>query len=119
VRASVRLTPRARAARIDGVEGGLLKVAVTAPAAENQANEALLRLLAKVAPAAYQLIDRRGCQEPQQDRAHRRGAGGLDDAARRASEFLLDLSLPQGLTRGSINSFNLFVDGRVKPGQGE
>ncbi|HEU0218173.1 MAG TPA: DUF167 domain-containing protein [Stellaceae bacterium] len=46
-RLAVRLTPRARAARIDGIEGGRLKVAVTAPPAENQANEALLRLLAK------------------------------------------------------------------------
>jgi hypothetical protein len=43
----VRLTPRARAARIDGIEDGRLKVAVTAPPAENQANDALLRLLAK------------------------------------------------------------------------
>jgi uncharacterized protein YggU (UPF0235/DUF167 family) len=43
----VRLTPRARAARIGGVEGGVLKIAVTAPAAENQANEALLRLLSR------------------------------------------------------------------------
>jgi len=47
VRLAVRLTPRARAARIDGIEGGRLKVTVTAPPAENQANEALLRLLAK------------------------------------------------------------------------
>ena len=43
----MRLTPRARAARIGGVEGGVLKIAVTAPAAENQANEALLRLLSR------------------------------------------------------------------------
>ncbi|HWB50707.1 MAG TPA: DUF167 domain-containing protein [Stellaceae bacterium] len=47
VRLAVRLTPRARAARIDGVEGGMLKVAVTAPPADNRANDALLRLLAQ------------------------------------------------------------------------
>jgi hypothetical protein len=47
VRLAVRLTPRTRAARIDAIEDGRLKIAVTAPAAENQANEALLRLLAK------------------------------------------------------------------------
>jgi len=43
----VRLSPRAGRERIDGVAGGSLKVSVTAPPAENQANEALLRLLAK------------------------------------------------------------------------
>jgi uncharacterized protein (TIGR00251 family) len=47
VRVAVRLTPRARAERIDGVAAGALKVSVTAPPAENRANEALLRLLAK------------------------------------------------------------------------
>jgi uncharacterized protein len=47
VRVAVRLTARARSERIEGVVGGMLKVAVTAPPAENQANEALLRLLAK------------------------------------------------------------------------
>jgi uncharacterized protein (TIGR00251 family) len=41
------LTPRARAARIEGVVEGQFKVAVTAPASENQANEALLRFLAR------------------------------------------------------------------------
>jgi uncharacterized protein YggU (UPF0235/DUF167 family) len=44
---AVRLTPRARTARIDGVAQGRLKVAVTAPPAENQANDALLRLLSR------------------------------------------------------------------------
>jgi uncharacterized protein len=43
----VRLTPRARADRIDGVAAGRLRVAVTAPPAENQANDALLRLLSR------------------------------------------------------------------------
>jgi uncharacterized protein (TIGR00251 family) len=47
VRLAVRLTPRASAERIGGVAGGMLKVAVTAPPAENQANDALLRLLAR------------------------------------------------------------------------
>lgn len=43
----MRLTPRARGDRIDGVTGGVLRIAVTAPPSENQANDALLRLLAK------------------------------------------------------------------------
>jgi hypothetical protein len=47
VRLKVRLTPRGRADRIDGVAGGALKVSVTAPPTENRANEALLRLLAR------------------------------------------------------------------------
>ena len=47
VRLAVRLTPRGRADRIDGIAGGMLKIAVTAPPADNQANEALLRLLAR------------------------------------------------------------------------
>jgi uncharacterized protein len=47
VRIAVRLTPRARAVRIDGVVDGGLRVAVTAPPTDNQANEALLGLLAK------------------------------------------------------------------------
>ena len=47
VRVAIRLTPRARAERIDGGVAGALKVSVTAPPAENQANDALLRLLAR------------------------------------------------------------------------
>lgn len=47
VRLAVRLTPRARAERIAGVAAGMLKVSVTVPPVENQANEALLRLLAR------------------------------------------------------------------------
>jgi uncharacterized protein len=47
VRVAIRLTPRARHERIEGIVGGTLRVSVTAPAAENQANEALLRFLAR------------------------------------------------------------------------
>lgn len=47
IRVSVRLTPRAGADRIVGIAGGALKVTVTAPPAENRANDALLRLLAQ------------------------------------------------------------------------
>jgi uncharacterized protein (TIGR00251 family) len=47
VRVSIRLTPRAAADRIVGVENGALKVTVTTPPAENRANAALLRLLAQ------------------------------------------------------------------------
>jgi uncharacterized protein (TIGR00251 family) len=49
---AIRLTPRARANRLDGIVRGAdgaaaLKVSVTAPAAEGRANDALLALLAK------------------------------------------------------------------------
>jgi len=52
VRIAVRLTPRARADRLDGVThladgAAVLKVSVTAPPAEGRANDALLQLLAK------------------------------------------------------------------------
>jgi len=52
VRLQIRLTPRARANRIDGViraaDGiAVLKVSVAAPPAENRANDALIALLAK------------------------------------------------------------------------
>jgi uncharacterized protein len=47
VRIAVRLTPRARSERVEGVVEGRLKIAVTVPPAENQANDALLRLLAR------------------------------------------------------------------------
>lgn len=48
----MRLTPRARTDRIEGVArladgAAVLKVSVSAPPAEDRANEALLRLLAK------------------------------------------------------------------------
>jgi len=52
VRVAIRLAPRARANRIDGIAsstpgGFVLKVAVTAAPAENRANEALIAVLAK------------------------------------------------------------------------
>ena len=47
MRVAVRLTPRARADRIEGIAGEALRVLVTAPPADNAANEALLRLLAR------------------------------------------------------------------------
>ena len=47
IRIAIRLTPRSRAEAVEGVVGGMLKVAVTAPPVDNEANEALLRLLAK------------------------------------------------------------------------
>ena len=52
VRVAVRLTPRGRADRLEGIArladgAAVLKVSVTAPPAEQRANDALLRLLAK------------------------------------------------------------------------
>jgi uncharacterized protein YggU (UPF0235/DUF167 family) len=52
VRVVVRLTPRARADRLDGIarlpDGApVLRVSVRAPPLDNRANEALLRFLAK------------------------------------------------------------------------
>jgi putative oxidoreductase len=42
---------------------------------------------------------------------HRRGQGPVARGS-------VKVSPPPGLTRGSTNSFNLFVDGRIKSGQG-
>lgn len=47
VRIKVRLTPRASREEIGGVRDGALQVRVTAPPAENKANAALCKLLAK------------------------------------------------------------------------
>jgi uncharacterized protein YggU (UPF0235/DUF167 family) len=52
VRVAVRLTPRGRADRLEGIadlaDGApALRVSVTAPPADSRANDALLRLLAK------------------------------------------------------------------------
>jgi uncharacterized protein YggU (UPF0235/DUF167 family) len=52
VRVAVRLSPRARADRLDGVVrladgAAVLKVSVAAPPAEDRANDALVRLLAR------------------------------------------------------------------------
>jgi uncharacterized protein len=51
VRVAIRLTPRSRADRIDGIThladgAAVLKVAIGAPAIDGRANEALLRFLA-------------------------------------------------------------------------
>ena len=64
VRVAVRLSPRARADRIDGLirlaDGtAVLKASVTAPPAEDRANAALLQLLAKeftVAPRDLAIV---------------------------------------------------------------
>ena len=52
MRVAIRLTPRARADRIGGIAASadgraVLKVAVTAPPAENRANDALIAAIAK------------------------------------------------------------------------
>ncbi|OGK11511.1 MAG: hypothetical protein A2Y63_03650 [Candidatus Riflebacteria bacterium RBG_13_59_9] len=43
----VKAIPRARRDEVRGVDGGVLKIAVTAPAEKGKANEAALTLLAK------------------------------------------------------------------------
>ncbi len=47
VRISVRLTPRAARDQIAGWQDDVLRVRVTAPPVDGEANEALVRLLAK------------------------------------------------------------------------
>jgi uncharacterized protein (TIGR00251 family) len=52
VRVAVRLTPRGRADRLEGIAhlsdgAAVLKISVTAPPAEGRANDALLQLLAR------------------------------------------------------------------------
>ena len=47
VRFAVRLTPRAALDRIDGVNDGVLRARVGAPAVEGAANNALVRLIAE------------------------------------------------------------------------
>ena len=52
MRVAVRLSPRGRADRLDGIvhsadRGAILKVAVTAPPVDGRANDALLKLLAE------------------------------------------------------------------------
>ncbi len=47
VRFIVRLTPRGGMDRVDGVEGGILRVRVAAPPAAGAANAALIRLVAE------------------------------------------------------------------------
>ncbi|MBI4232825.1 MAG: DUF167 domain-containing protein [Chloroflexi bacterium] len=44
---TVRVQPGARRNALDGVEGGALRIAVTAPAHEGRANEAVVALLAE------------------------------------------------------------------------
>lgn len=44
---AVRVAPRASRDRLEGVEGGVLKVRLCAPPVDGQANDALLRLVAK------------------------------------------------------------------------
>jgi uncharacterized protein (TIGR00251 family) len=47
VRFAVRLTPRSSVERVEGVDDGVLRVRVTAPAVEGAANAALIRVLAE------------------------------------------------------------------------
>jgi uncharacterized protein (TIGR00251 family) len=47
IRLPIRCVPRGGADRIEGVIGGRLRVRVTAPAVDGEANAALLRLLAE------------------------------------------------------------------------
>jgi uncharacterized protein YggU (UPF0235/DUF167 family) len=59
VRFAVRLTPRAALDRIDGVDDGVLRARVGAPAVEGAANNALVRLIAEelgVARSAVRIV---------------------------------------------------------------
>lgn len=47
VRFAIHVTPRARKARVGGLHGGALRVAVTAPPVEGQANRACVAALAE------------------------------------------------------------------------
>ncbi len=47
MRVSVTVVPRARRTNIEPLEGGALRVAVTAPAQDGQANEAVIEALAE------------------------------------------------------------------------
>lgn len=44
----IKVQPRARANEIQGVQGGELRIRVTAPPVDSSANQAVIRLLAKV-----------------------------------------------------------------------
>jgi uncharacterized protein (TIGR00251 family) len=62
----VRLTPRAARSQIDGWDGELLRVRVTAPPVEGKANDALIRLLAQaldVSPSRLRLVKGRTSRE--------------------------------------------------------
>jgi uncharacterized protein (TIGR00251 family) len=55
----VRVVPRASAERIEGFYGDRLRVRLAAPPTDNQANEALMRLLARAArtaPSAARIV---------------------------------------------------------------
>jgi uncharacterized protein YggU (UPF0235/DUF167 family) len=59
VRLSVRLTPRAGSDVVDGVVDGVLRVRVAAAPAEDAANRALLRLVARelgIPPSEVRLV---------------------------------------------------------------
>ncbi len=48
VQLRIRVVPRARQNRVDGLYGGMVKIRLTAPPVEGAANEALVKFLSKV-----------------------------------------------------------------------
>jgi uncharacterized protein YggU (UPF0235/DUF167 family) len=59
IRFSVRVTPRGGADRVDGVVDGILRVRVAAPAVDDAANRAMVRLIAadlNVAPSLVHIV---------------------------------------------------------------
>ena len=56
VRFAIRLTPRGGADRVDGVVDGVLRVRVAAPAVDDAANRALVRLIAAELDVASSLV---------------------------------------------------------------
>ena len=57
LRIKVKLHPQSSRNSIDGIQDGRLKVSVTSPAEKGKANEALIRLLAKVLGIAKSNIE--------------------------------------------------------------
>jgi uncharacterized protein (TIGR00251 family) len=82
---TVRVEPRARRSEIDGWRGAALRVRVTAPPADGEANRAVAALLARtfgVAPSSVELVS--GARS--RDKVFRVGQLSLEDLRARLPE---------------------------------